>query len=91
MIDDARVFSLGKGISLQNLGPKEGAVVLMIDSGQLYTCNDTTTTFLAAVDGQRTFAQIIDELHNLFEVSAGELRADMGALARQLIEDRIIV
>lgn len=90
MIEDARVLCLSKGISFQNLGPNEGAVVLLIESGQLYTCNDTTTTFLATIDGKRTFAQIIDELHNTFDVSADELRADMSALARQLIEDRII-
>ena len=91
MIDDARVLSLAKGISLQSLGANEGAVILTIESGQLYTCNDTTTKFLEAIDGKRTLAQIIDELGNTFDVSPDELRTDMIALARQLIADGIIL
>ena len=46
MIDDHRVFSLTKGVALQVLGADEGAVVLTVESGQLFTCNDTTAKFL---------------------------------------------
>ena len=91
MISDARVLSVAKGTSLQNLGVSEGAVVLTIETGQLYTCNDTTAALLGVVDGKRTFAQIIDELGRTFDVSPDELRADMDELATQLIADGIIV
>lgn len=90
MIDGARVLSVAKEVSLQNLGVGEGAVVLMIETGQLYTCNDTTAVFLTAIDGKRTFTEIIDELGFKFDVAPDELRMDLSALTEKLIEDGII-
>jgi hypothetical protein len=91
MIDDGRILSLAKGVALQNLGANEGAVVLTIESGQLYTCNDTTAQFLVAIDGNRTFNQIVLELGNVYDVSQEELKADLNEIADQLIADGIIV
>ena len=59
-IDETTVFSLAPSASFQALG--EGAVILMIDSGQLYTCNETTEAFLKLIDGQRNFGAILDVL-----------------------------
>ena len=90
MIGEARVLSRNEGISQQNLGEGEGAVVLAIATGQLYTCNDTTAKFLATIDGKRTFGEIVDELGRTYKVSREELRNDFSELAEKLIEDGII-
>jgi hypothetical protein len=90
MVEDGTVFALTDGISYQPLGAGEGAVVLTIGSGQLYTCNDTTAAFLGAVNGARTFAELIDELHQTFEVSREDLRRDVAELAMGLVEEGII-
>ena len=90
MIDDTQVLSMAKGVSFQNLGAGEGAVVLTIATGQLYTCNDTTAHFLAAIDGIRSFASIVASLLQTFDAPIDELRSDMSALAEQLIADGII-
>jgi pyrroloquinoline quinone biosynthesis protein D len=90
VINDTRVFSLSDRVSIQQLGGGEGAVVLFIDTGQLYTCNDTTAAFLSVVDGKRTFVQIVADLEHRFEVSREELCEDLTTLASQLIEERII-
>jgi Coenzyme PQQ synthesis protein D (PqqD) len=88
--DNARVFRLCEGISFQQLGNEEGAIVLVIDTGQIYTCNVTTARFLAAVDGRRTFAQVVDEVGNTFEVAHEELRRDLSAMADELVAEGLI-
>jgi coenzyme PQQ synthesis protein D (PqqD) len=90
MIADTTVFALGEGISYQPLGAGEGAVVLTVSSGQLYTCNDTTAAFLDLVDGSRTFVDLVDGLHETFEVPHAELQRDLGALAADLMAEGII-
>jgi pyrroloquinoline quinone biosynthesis protein D len=90
MVEDQTVFALADGISYQPLGTGEGAVVLTISSGQLYTCNDTTAAFLAVVNGAHTFAEVVDELHRTFDVPRDELRRDLSGLATDLIAEGII-
>ena len=64
MIEESRVFKLSPTTTIQDLGDGEGAVILELDTGQLHTCNDTTATFLAHVDGSRTFADLVDAAVN---------------------------
>jgi pyrroloquinoline quinone biosynthesis protein D len=90
MLQDATVCAFAEGISHQPLGDGEGAVVLVIGSGQLYTCNDTTAAFLEAVDGVRTFGEAVDAVHRLYDVPREELRSDLVALATNLIEDGVL-
>lgn len=90
MIQDSSVLSLAEGVSYQPLGDGEGAVVLIIESGQLFTCNDTTSAFLAAVDGQRPFSDVVVHLLDAFDVSKDELRSDLSMLAEQLRQEGII-
>jgi Coenzyme PQQ synthesis protein D (PqqD) len=90
VINQSRVYSLSDHVSIQQLGAGEGAVVLFIDTGQLYTCNETTAAFLSVVDGERTFAHIVTDLEHRFEVSHEELAQDLWTLAMQLVEEGII-
>lgn len=90
MIQDSSVLSLSNGVSCQPLGEGEGAVVLIIESGQLFTCNDTTSAFLATVDGKRCFADVVQTLLDTFDVSADELRQDLAALAEELQKEGVL-
>jgi len=85
------VLALHENTSFQPLGDGEGGVLLDIASGQLFTCNDTTAAFLAAVDGERDFAGILAELEKVFEVDAAVLRDDMAELADHLATEGLIV
>jgi len=87
---DSRVFSLRDGVSFQKLGDEDGAVILMLETGQLYTCNATTATFLAAVDGSRTFSQLVDEVSSAFEVSREDLHRDLSQMAEQLVAEGLL-
>lgn len=90
-IGDDTVFSLSKSVSFQPLGQGEGAVVLLIESGDIFTCNDTTSAFLGVLDGRRTFKASLKLLADQFEVEPPVLRTDLQKLAQNLIDEGIIV
>jgi len=90
MIDD-RVLAVAEDVTFQSMGPGEQTVVLSLTTGELYTCNETTEAFLKALDGRRTFAQVVGELLSRFEVDAPRLEADLTQLADQMLAERMIV
>ena len=73
LIDE--VFAFSPVASFQSVG--DGAVVLLADSGQLFSCNDTSEAFLRKVDGKRKLSEIIDLLAEEYEVSRDVLSADL--------------
>jgi pyrroloquinoline quinone biosynthesis protein D len=87
-INDTTVFSLAPNASFQQLG--EGAVILMTDSGQLYTCNETTEAFLRMIDGQRNFGAILDQLVAEFSVDRETLAQDFLPIAGELRSEGIV-
>lgn len=90
MITDDQILRMSSNISVQQLGEGEGAVVLELDTGQLHTCNDTTALFLAALDGNRCFGEVLKELMKTFEVGREELRGDLEVLAENLLSRGIV-
>jgi pyrroloquinoline quinone biosynthesis protein D len=90
-IGDDKVFSLSKSVSFQPLGQGEGAVVLLVESGDIFTCNDTTSAFLAVLDGSRTFEASMNLLADQFKVDRSVLRTDLQQLAANLVEQGVIV
>jgi hypothetical protein len=75
--------------SFQSVG--DGAVVLLADSGQLYSCNDTSEAFLRHIDGKRSLGEIIDLLAEEYEVERVVLEADFAELAESLKQEGVIV
>lgn len=90
VIADQTVFSFADGVCLRELGPGEGAVILILATGQLHTCNDTTVAFLSALNGVRGFADIVEDLGTKFDVSSEDLRRDLLNLARDLVAEGLI-
>lgn len=87
-IDSTTILSISGNASFQSLG--EGAVVLLIDSGQLYTCNETTEAFLKLVDGTRHFETIVDALLREFDIERAAATGDLLEVAEQLRSEGII-
>jgi len=83
------VFALSPVASFQSVG--DGAVVLLADSGQLYSCNDTSEAFLRRIDGRRSLSEIVDLLAEEYEVERGVLQADLTELAESLHQEGVIV
>ena len=82
---------LADDVTFQSLGPGEETVVLSLNSGYLYTCNETTAAFLRGLDGKKSLAAVIDSLFDEFEVSRETLGKDMTALAAKLLEEKLLV
>lgn len=78
------VLSLPASVSVQPLGEDEGGVLLKMDTGDMFTLNDTAVAFLSKLDGKRKFSAIINEMLDEFEVDAPTLRTDIFELAAEL-------
>ena len=87
---DQRRFRLAPDVTFQSMGPEDQTVVLSLESGYLYTCNETTASFLQALDGRRTFREIIDVLAGQYDVSPQQLEADLGDLTEELLREKLI-
>jgi len=84
-------LKLADDVTFQSLGPGEETVVLSLNSGYLYTCNETTDAFLRRLDGRRPLAAVIDLLFDEFQVPREALSVDMTELAAKLLEEKLIV
>jgi pyrroloquinoline quinone biosynthesis protein D len=90
MPDEDTVLALTPVATFQPLGEQEGAVILMVDSGQLYSCNDTTVALLRAIDGARKFGAVIDLVHAEFDVDRDVLTADLREVVAELVREGIL-
>lgn len=66
-------------------------VILSLESGVLYTCNEVTGAFLDAAKDGRTLGEIIDILEGQFDVPREQLEADLIELAEKLLREKLIV
>jgi len=89
-IDSASRVKLSAHVSLQALGPDEGGVVLRLDSGELFTVNDTTLEFLRGLDGVRTIADLARRMTDVFEVDEETLTADLIEISGELMRESVI-
>lgn len=83
------VLRLSDKASFRSLG--DCGVILMTDSGQLYSCNDTAEAFLRRMDGDRTVAAIASEIGDEFDVEPKVLLANLEDLISYLISEGIVI
>lgn len=89
-MDDATGLALAEGVSVQQLGEEEGAVVLRFESGQLYTCNDTTAEVLRLVAPGTRSGAVIAALLATFDVEEAELRDDIAEILGELSREGLV-
>lgn len=87
-IESGTTFTLAEDASIQNIG--EEAVILLANSGQLYTCNDSTEAFLTKVDGARNLGDIVELLSVEYDADRDTLMEDMEALAAHLVAEGVL-
>jgi hypothetical protein len=90
VITDGTVLKSSPEMKYQSLGTGQPTVIVSLMSGYLYTANQTTQSFLEAIDGQKTFGAIVVELTGQYDVSADKLAADMRALAEKLVGEKLL-
>lgn len=91
MISDRTVLRLADTITFESMGEGQGAVILRLPDGQLYSGNDTTEAFLRALRESSTFGGAVDALAFEFEVERDVLQADLTELAEGLIAEGVVV
>ena len=91
MLSDNTVLRRAQDVTYQSLGENQDTVILSLDTGQLYTCNLTAEDFLTAVDGTRTFSDIVELLARQFDASRGQIQEDMMSLAEQMVKEGLIL
>jgi hypothetical protein len=90
-LQPSSILNLAPKVAMQTLGANEGGVLLRLDSGEMYSVNDTTLDFLRRLDGIRTIASIVDELTAFIEVDAAVLTADLIEVAGELRKESLVV
>ena len=83
-------FEIVPSVTLKSLGENEGGVLLKLDSGEMYTVNDTTAAFLDAMDGQATVSEIASRLTDLFDVETAVLETDLVEISSDLMDQDLI-
>lgn len=84
------VLSLADKVSLQPLGDGEGGVILRLDSGELYTINDTALSFVSSLDGERTLEDAARMLADEYDVELDILIRDLADIASELLSEALI-
>jgi pyrroloquinoline quinone biosynthesis protein D len=77
-------------MKFQSLGEGQPTVIVSLESGYLYTGNQTTQAFLQAIDGRKTFGAILDEVTGQFVVTREKLRTDLSALAEKMMAEKLL-
>ena len=90
MITDATVLRPSAQMKFQSLGAGQPTVIVSLTSGYLYTANQTTESFLKAVDGRKNLGAIVAELTEQYEVAPAKLSADMQALAGKFVAEKLL-
>jgi hypothetical protein len=90
-LQPSSILSLAPKVAMQTLGANEGGVLLRLDSGEMYSVNDTTLDFLRRLDGIRTIASIVEELTTFIEVDAAVLTADLIEVAGELRKESLVM
>lgn len=85
----SKVYALSPIASFETVG--DGAVILLGDSGQLFSCNDTSEAFLRNVDGQRSIDEIARLMESEYDAALETLIGDLNELAAELESEGIVV
>ncbi len=84
-------LAIAKHVALQSLGTEDGGVLLNLESGEMYTVNETTLAFLERLNGEETIGQIADRLVDEFEVEVDVLESDLVGIAHDLVGESLLV
>lgn len=88
MITPETILTLPKVANVQSVA--DGAVILLTDSGQLFTGNGTTDAILHHIDGRRTVTDLAAALQEEFDVSLDTAIADVIEITGMLVTEGVL-
>lgn len=83
-----KIFELNSNASFRELG--EEGIILMTDSGQLYSTNETGTAFMNYLGNNMSFQEIIQQISNEFAVTTEILSQDLTEFAEHLFAENVL-
>jgi hypothetical protein len=89
-VDLSSRLKLAPKVTIKAMGENEGGVLLKLDSGEMYTINDTTVAFLESLDGSASLADSVARLHAAFDVERAVLEEDLKVIAGELLDQNLI-
>lgn len=78
------------GVNYQPLGDDEDGVILSLESGSLYRCNQTAITLLDLLRTCPTVDGLLAEFADRFAIDIDRARTDVLPLLGQLVEERLV-
>lgn len=84
------VLRLAEKVSLQPLGDGEGGVILRLDTGELFTVNDTALAFVSALDGNCSLGGAVASVAEEYDVDIETLTRDVTEVAAELLEANLV-
>lgn len=82
------VLAFQQAASVRPVG--DGAVILLADSGQLYTGNATTEAILRRIDGELPVGELAVALCDEFDIGIEAATADVIEIAERLIDEGVL-
>ncbi len=87
-MDPTKIFKLADKATFRSVG--DSGVILMTDSGQIYSCNSTAEAFLRLTDGNRSLGATADAVCEEFDVTREQLLSDLEELLTYLQSEGVI-
>jgi hypothetical protein len=88
-LNNETIMTLSPDVALRQVG--DGAVILMVKSGQLYSCNETARDFIGRLDGMRNFQAVTHEISQEYDVAPEVLAEDLSELLAYLLDEGVLV
>lgn len=90
-MNERSILALAPNVTVQTLGPDDGGVALRLDTGEMYTLNDTARDFLQRLDGTKTIDDVVRELVDFIDVDQEVLTVDLIEVADGLAKESLVV
>lgn len=87
-IDGNTVLSIAEVAEVQPFD--DGAVVLNIDTGQLYTCNHVAMKYLALLDGHKTIDTLAETVAEEYSIPVSEVRNDLIEISGEMVGESLL-
>ena len=82
------IFKFQEKSLFRSLG--DDGVVLKVDSGQMFSCNETAEAFLRRVDGNSNVDEIALSVCEEYDVNPETLLSDLGEVIDELVKENVL-
>lgn len=89
MTPNDRKLTLSPSASFRDLGGE--GIILMVESGQLYSTNDSGSAFIKSIQQGVSFNEAVDAVSAEFDAEKSLIEADLTELADYLISEAVLV